>query len=193
MIRPAPALLCLTVGLSCARTPPRGPVMTTPSTRARPAAAVDCGDAKAPHLAELCAMGEPSLTVAGPETYRFVWLRHLRNPVAVRVTRTATETAVVTIEADLHDPRINRRHEFTTSLDAWSSLRAHLEAADFWNQAGDPDEDASCLDCADWVIEGRRAGIYHSIVRWNPPPGPFRTACEDLIVLSGLSFPAEIR
>ena len=138
-------------------------------------------------------MNEPSLSVAGPEAYRFVWMRHQHNPVAVRVTRAGTGIAVISVQSDLQDPKRSRRHEFTADTEAWKSLQGHLEAADFWNLAGDPGEDERGLDGADWIIEGRRGGIYLSVVRWNPAPGPFRSACEDLIKVSGLSFPAEIR
>jgi hypothetical protein len=178
-------------GLACAHAPPRGPIATT---RAGVAPAPGhCGEATAPYLAELCGMDEPSLSLAGPETYRFVWLRHLRNPVAVRVTRAGADVAVVMVEADVHDPSAKRRHEFVTGGEVWTALLTHLQAADFWNLAGDPEDDERGLDGADWVVEGRRAGIYHAVIRWEPKPGPFRDACEALIKASGLSFPAEIR
>jgi hypothetical protein len=179
-------------GGGCAHPPPRGPIATT-RAGVGPAAG-SCGDATEPFLSELCGMGEPSLSVSGPETYRFVWVKHQRNPAAVRVTRAgADEIAVVSVQADARDPATKRRHEFTVGLEAWNSLRAHLDAADFWNLAGDPAENERGLDGADWVIEGRRANIYHSVIRWEPKPGPFRDACEDLIRVSGLAFPAEIR
>jgi hypothetical protein len=191
MTRLALVVTC-TVLAACAHPAPRGPVAVS-SPAAAPKLA-SCADAPAPYLAELCAMSEPSLSIAGPETYRFVWTRHLRNPVAVRVTRAgATAIAVVSIEGDAQDPATQRRHEFTVANDFWVSLRGHLDAADFWNLAGDPGEDERGLDGADWVIEGRRGGVYHSVVRWEPQPGPFRTACEDLIKVSGASFPEEIR
>ena len=178
-------------GLGCAHPPPRGPVATT---NAGPdATPTICGDGKAPYLAELTAMSEPALCVSGPETYRFVWTRHLRNPVTVRVTRAGADLAVASVEGDAHDPAAARRHEFVAGGQVWTALRAHLEAADFWHLAGDPAEDERGLDGADWVLEGRRGGVYHAVVRWEPQPGPFRTACEDLIKVSGLSFPAEIR
>jgi hypothetical protein len=152
-----------------------------------------CGDAPAPHLAELCAMKEPSLAETGPETYRFVWMRHHHNPVAVRVSRAGDGVAVVAVQADIHDPANARRHEFKVSDSAWTALLGHLQAADFWNMAGDPQEDERGLDGADWIIEGRRAQLYHSVIRWEPRAGAFRDACDDFIKLSGLSFPAEIR
>ena len=175
----------------CAHPAPRGPVATTAAGVAP--AAGRCADAKAPYLAELCAMGEPPLSVAGPEAYRFVWTRHLHNPVAVRVTRAGDDVAVVSVEADARDPATKRRHEFVATGDVWTALVAHLQSADFWKLAGDPEEDERGLDGADWVIEGRRGDVYHSVIRWEPKPGPFRRACEDLIKVSGLSFPAEIR
>jgi hypothetical protein len=185
-------LVCTVLGLACAHPTPRGPVATSNPASAPKLAS--CADAPAPYLAEVCAMGEPSLSVTGPETYRFVWTRHLRNPVAVRVTRAgATGTAVIVVEGDAQDPAAQRRHEFTVGNDVWISLRAHLDAADFWNQAGDPGEDERGLDGADWALEGRRGGVYHSVIRWEPKPGPFRTACEDLIKVSGVSFPEELR
>jgi hypothetical protein len=178
--------------VACAHPEPRGPVAVT-SPAAAPKLA-RCSDAPAPYLAELCGMNEPSLSVAGPESYRFVWTRHLRNPVAVRLTRAGeTAIAVVAIEGDAQDPTARRRHEFTVPNGVWIELRKHLDAADFWNLAGDPGDDERGLDGADWALEGRRGGVYHSVIRWEPQPGPFRTACEDLIKASGISFPAEIR
>jgi hypothetical protein len=180
----------VTLAPACAHPPPRGPVATT---KGAPGPARDCADAPAPFLGELCAMGEPSLSVTGPETYRFVWTRHQRNPVAVRVSRAGANVAVVSIELDAHDPSSQRRHEFVATGEAWTGLLAHLEAADFWHLPGDPGEDDRGLDGADWIIEGRRGGVYHSVIRWEPQAGPFRDACADFITLSGLSFPAEIR
>jgi hypothetical protein len=138
-------------------------------------------------------MGEPSLSEQGPEGYRFLWMRHLHNPVAVRLARAGDEVSVVTVEADEHDPTSKRRHEFAASGAAWTTLLGHLQAADFWNLAGDPSDEERGLDGADWIVEGRRGGIYHSVIRWNPGAGPFREVCEDFIKVSGLSFPTEIR
>jgi hypothetical protein len=138
-------------------------------------------------------MKEPSLAEVGPETYRFVWMRHHHNPVAVRLNLAKDGVAVVAVQSDVHDPANARRHEFKAALDGWNALLLHLQAADFWNMAGDPEDDEKGLDGADWIIEGRRGGVYHSVIRWEPKPGPFRDACEDFIKLSGLSFPAEIR
>jgi hypothetical protein len=186
----AAGTLVTLVVTGCAHQPPRGPIAASKAGIAPPPGR--CDEATAPYLAELCGMDEPSLSMKGPETYRFVWMRHQRNPVAVRVTRAGADIAVVAVQADLRDPSARRRHEFVVSQDVWKALLAHLEAADFWNMAGDPGEDERGLDGADWVIEGRRANIYHSVVRWEPKAGPFREACEDLIKVSGLSFPAEI-
>jgi hypothetical protein len=183
------ALLCL----ACAPTTPRVAMATTPVGRGVVTPPSDCGELKEPYLAELCAMGEPTLSVSGPETYRFLWMRHLHNPIAVRLSRAGAGIAVTTVEANTNDPRDKRHHEFTTSTAPWKSLLGHLESADFWNLLGDPEEDERGLDGADWVIEGRRGGVYHAVVRWNPPPGPFRSACEDFISVSGLAFPAELR
>jgi hypothetical protein len=180
-----------TLVASCAHPPPRGPIATT-RAGVGPAAG-NCGDTTQPFLGELCGMDEPSLSVSGPETYRFVWVRHQHNPAAVRVTRAGDEIAVVSVQADARDPSAKRHHEFTVGQDVWKAFLAHLEAADFWNLPGDPDESERGLDGADWIIEGRRANIYHSVIRWEPKPGPFRDACEDLIRVSGLTFPREIR
>jgi hypothetical protein len=199
MKRQALALVCAATGLAgaafgiggCATPEPRGAMkLSKPAAATKP---IDCSEAGAPYLAELCAMGEPSLTVQGPETYRFLWMRHMHNPVAVRLTRAGNDVAVTTIESDLRDPATKRRHEFIVEGSAWTALRAHLDAADFWNLAGDPGEDERGLDGADWIVEGRRGGIYHSVIRWNPPAGPFRQVCDDFIRISGLSFPTEIR
>jgi hypothetical protein len=176
---------------SCSHAPPRGPIATT---RAGVAPAQgSCDEAQAPYLAELCGMGEPSLSVPGPETYRFMWLRHLRNPVAVRVAKTKDGVTITSVQADAHDPSKKRTHEITAGPEVWTELAEHVKAADFWNLAGDPEEDDRGLDGADWIVEGRKAGIYHAVIRWEPKNGPFRDVCEDIIKISGLSFPAEIR
>jgi hypothetical protein len=193
MMRPALVLACAVLSLSCAHPAPRGPVATTPAGSALTPRLESCADAAAPYLAELCAMKEPSLSTVGPETYRFVWMRHHHNPVAVRLNLAKDAVSVVSVQSDAHDPANARRHEFTAAADAWNALLIHLQAADFWNMPGDPEEDQQGLDGADWIIEGRRGGVYHSVVRWEPKPGPFREACEDFIKLSGLTFPAEIR
>ncbi|HTA21255.1 MAG TPA: hypothetical protein VK989_18310 [Polyangia bacterium] len=191
MMRSALVVTC-TVVCACATPAPRGAVAVT-SAAAGPKLA-SCADASAPYLAELCGMHEPSLSIAGPETYRFVWTSPPRNPVAVRLSRAGeTAIAVVAIEGDERNPAAQRRHEFTVPNAVWIGLRKHLDAADFWNLAGDPADDERGLDGADWALEGRRGGVYHSVIRWEPRPGPFRTACEDLIKVSGISFPAEIR
>jgi hypothetical protein len=190
MRRTALALGCA-AALGCATPSPRGPVPTTPGPGA--IGAGTCADAPQLFLAELCAMGEPSLSVAGPETYRFVWVRPLHNPVAVRLARAGDGVAVVSIEADAHEPGNERRHEFTASDEAWRTLTQHLLAADFWNLPGDPGEGERGLDGADWIIEGRSHGVYHSVVRWEPQAGPFRAACEDFIKLSGLTLASEVR
>jgi len=196
MRQSALGLVCVgatALAVGCATPTPRGPVPTSPATGANGSnGASSCGDATEPFLAELCAMGEPALSVAGPETYRFVWVRHLHNPVAVRLGHAEDGVSVVAIEADARDASSERRHEFKAPDAAWTTLRAHLEAADFWNLPGDPSDDERGLDGADWIIEGRRNGVYHSVIRWEPRPGPFRAACEDFITLSGLSFAAEI-
>ena len=150
------ATLATSAGLGggCAHPPPRGPIATT-RAGVGPASG-DCGDASSPFLAELCGMDEPSLSIPGPETYRFVWTRHLHNSYAVRVTRAGADIAVVSVQADARDPSAKRLHEFTVGPEIWKKLLGHLEAADFWNLPGDPDEGERGLDGADWVLEGRR-------------------------------------
>jgi hypothetical protein len=193
MTRPGLVLACAVLFLSCAHASPRGPIATKDPDSALAPKYETCGDAPAPYLAELCAMKEPSLQLTGPEAYRFVWMRHHHNPIAVRLSLASDGVAVVAVQSDAHDPTNARRHEFKAAAESWNTLLGHLQATDFWNMAGDPEEDDRGLDGADWIIEGRRGGIYHSVIRWQPGPGPFREACEDFIKLSGLSFPAEIR
>ena len=192
MWRMAVALVCVgsaALGMGCGHAA-RGAVATRPPPATGEASV--CDDGSAPYLAELCAMGEPSLAVAGPETYRFVRTRHLGNPVAVRLRLVSDGVDVVAIEADERDPANKRRHEFKVAGEAWMTLLMHLQAADFWNLPGDPTDDERGLDGADWILEGRRGGLYHSVIRWEPRPGPFRAACEDFIKVSGLSLGAEI-
>jgi hypothetical protein len=148
-----------------------------------------CAAQEPTFLADLCAMQEPSLAVDGPETYRFVWLRSFRDPIAMRLARTPEGIRVLSVEGDAHSNKILRRHEFPVTDAAWAKFVSHVEAADFWNLPKDDPDELTGEDGADWILEGRRNGKYHVVVRWSPKNGPFRDACTDLIGLSGLLFP----
>ena len=67
----------------------------------------------------------------------------LRAPMAVAVevsVAAGADIAVVSVQADARDPSAKRRHEFTVGPEIWKKLLGHLEAADFWNLPGDPEE-----------------------------------------------------
>jgi hypothetical protein len=52
------------------------------------------------------------------------------------------------------------------SLNDWEKLQRALMISNFWSL--DTADEQLGLDGAQWLIEGRRGDIYHSVERWSP-------------------------
>jgi hypothetical protein len=127
----------------------------------------------------LKALREPSLwelSQADPnaEVYRFLWLRSLRHPIAIRVVVRSNgsgwiHSRMTTGKGGSEPGRI------THSSVSWlrkARTRAWLtafESADFWSLP--TLLDAVHVDGAEWIFEGVRNGRYHVIDRWSPDGG----------------------
>jgi hypothetical protein len=174
-----------------------------PAGLAVPERSADAGDAD-PTLdtfmqqwlgGRLCAMEEEPLALSGAdEAYRLMWLRSFHDPVAVRIQSSAAHATLVAVELDGSDAKnpteIRQRWERRLSEGDWARLRAAIEAAHFWDeQTVDPKPPG--YDGSEWVLEGKRGGVYHVAERQSPEYNPFRAAGDALLAASWLSFPKD--
>jgi hypothetical protein len=119
-------------------------------------------------------MEEPSLScgsLAGTQTYRFVWLRTFDNPIAVRIFDRGGHyhlEAVILDGAGGYRPgRVSRRVTKQLSQEEWQSVLARLEAVQFWKMPTREDEPFRGKDGAQWIVEALRKGHYHVVDRWS--------------------------
>lgn len=98
------------------------------------------------------------------EVYRFAWSSSFDGDLTVKITRSDDGCQV-------HADRrwLGPDHEPTRRLgpEEWVRLEAAVGAASFWSLEA-PDQGLNGLDGADWHIEGRKADLFHSVVRWSP-------------------------
>jgi hypothetical protein len=123
----------------------------------------------------LLAMNEPSLSCAPVPgaTYRFLWVRTLGRPLAVRFDAAPGEVVLEILELGGAGGYVFPRdvvRKSTRRLTPGSSmeLRAALEAADVWTM---PSWSArGGQNGARWIVEARRGATYHVVDRWSPQP-----------------------
>lgn len=125
----------------------------------------------------LTVMEEPALSCGALEdieTYRFLWLRTLHNPIAVRVFQRGDDyglEAVILNGAGGYEPgHVSRRIKKGLSRDQWRTLIARLEEVQLWQLPTHEDKNVG-LDGAQWIVEGRRDGRYHVVDRWSGTNG----------------------
>jgi hypothetical protein len=143
----------------------------------------------------LSAMGEPSLlcgNVAG-ETYRFVWLRSKRPPIAVRLEVSGDRMEVVglgleSVQGTAPNERPVTRVSRELRRSEWKAISRKLDAANFWGLA--PSDMNFGFDGADWLLEGRRGAQYHVVSRWSPDSGAFREVCLQMAKVAGVLPPS---
>jgi hypothetical protein len=129
---------------------------------------------------QLQGMNEPSLfdmrTTGAVQSYRFLWLRALTHPIAVRVDIEPDGTGVLTTKMGSGSScgvpgtliQNSSRKLDDTQVDAFLAL---VRKSGFWT-APSPANDQTGTDGAEWIIEGLKAGKYHVIDRWSPGKGP---------------------
>ncbi len=139
---------------------------------------------------QLKALHEPSLWELSQdpmaEAYRFLWLRTLDHPIAVRLVLRASGSGrmhfrMTSGQGGYEPGRIIRYGVSWLTKAKTQSLLEALAAADFWNLptlAGvnetPPGPDGTVrigLDGAQWIVEGVKNGQYHIVDRWSPETG----------------------
>jgi hypothetical protein len=133
----------------------------------------------------LRAMGEPSLSCGATdqaETYRFLWFRTSRLPVAVRLSRNGSDYSLhAVVLRGGEEYAVARRVTRTLSAREWQRAIAAFDTLGFWDQPTeipngegiDPVTGVGTirLDSAISLFEGRSSNRYHVIERWDDDGG----------------------
>jgi hypothetical protein len=145
----------------------------------------------------LAIMGEkPLLESTGPgeQSYRFLWLRTVGRPVAVRIVHGegGTELSVVRLSGHggIATPgKVELSRQKSLTAKEWGSVQGLLNLARYDTIKPVLFEDMMGSDGARWVMESVRGGKYRMVQRWTPgatgrDPG-FRWLCETFLTLAG--------
>jgi hypothetical protein len=142
----------------------------------------------------LRAMLEPSLSCgqgSGGFAYRFLWLRGLHHPIAVRVEESGSSITLSAVELDGaggHAPgEIVKRIQRVLSPAEQSKFLTRLSRVGFWGMR--KNENRFGLDGAQWILEGAEDSRYQVAERWSPAPGAYRDLCLLLIEFTGIFIP----
>ncbi|ALN56216.1 hypothetical protein GLE_0858 [Lysobacter enzymogenes] len=135
----------------------------------------------------LAAAAEPSLSCGGSARgYRFTWLRSFHHPVIVRVSAQAGVEAVELDGAGGYEPgAVLRRSRAPLTAVQLQALRAAFDALD----AAPATQDRNTLDGAEWILERRDASDHRVWVRTSPRDGALHVLGQDMLRLSGWTFP----
>lgn len=95
------------------------------------------------------------------EAYRFIWRSSFDGNALVHIARKG-ETIALHSELSFTAPAPS----VALSLNDWEKLQCALNTTRFW--ALDTADQLIGLDGAEWLIEGRRGDIYHSVHSWSP-------------------------
>ena len=139
----------------------------------------------------LFAMYEPVLydSKIKKESYRFLWLRTTKNPLAIRIEKqndTITlYTKVTSGTGGIGPGRIRTSDSKILSPKEWNEFLELIKLTDFWNMSALGDE--KMLSGEQWILEGYKADDFNLTEKWNPEKDdPYRKACEYLLNLSGV-------
>ena len=116
------------------------------------------------------------------EVYRFLWLRSVGRPVAVRIVVRAGGSGWInsrmTTGQGAYDPgHITRYGMSWLRKSLTQSFLAAIGSTNFWKMPTllGTDSGASPSQSAQWIIEGVKDGQYHAVDRWSPAPDdPYR-------------------
>jgi hypothetical protein len=131
---------------------------------------------------ELKVLEEPSLLqVAGnpsAESYRFLWLRTFRHPVAIRLDMRRDGIGVLTTKVASGTGGFKPGHlvENTSrplTREQTQAFLARAKKVDFWLLPSHVN-DQTGTDGSQWIIEGVKEGKYHIVDRWSPREGAVR-------------------
>ena len=146
-------------------------------------------------------MSEPSLLDAvknkSSESYRFLWLRSFRQPIAIRMTmRPDGSSQLIGVEMtgkNGHDPGVIATTEVVEiSQEQIHQFQDLLQTTEYWST---PTVDVRLheeriRDGAEWMLEGVRDGRYHVVARVSPQNETYREACLYLLKLSKIEVEA---
>ncbi|WP_316171537.1 MULTISPECIES: hypothetical protein [unclassified Bradyrhizobium] len=102
------------------------------------------------------------------EVYRFLWESSFNGTAFVHIARLGS--SVELRSRVLARSRLRRKEPVVSaalSPDDWEKLQRALTISNFWSLDATDDESFG-LDGAQWLIEGRRGDVYHSVDRWCP-------------------------
>lgn len=153
---------------------------------------VELDSLKVPFFSKmLFAMYEPVLydSKINKESYRFLWLRTVKNPVAIRIEKqndTVTLFIKVTTGAGGVGPgRIKTSDSKILTSKEWNEFQELLKQCDFWNMPAIDEEKK--ISGEQWIMEGYKTDDFNITEVWNPEiDDPFRKACDYLLDLSGV-------
>jgi len=125
----------------------------------------------------------------GREMYRVLWLRSFHEAIAVRIVKDGTRYSVITSVGPVggrEDSAPPRRDSMSLEPRAWAALQLRTALRDFWHLTAPVNRNG--LDGAEWILEGRRGGVYHAVDWWSPRPvegheGDYRHLFLDILSL----------
>ncbi|WP_316214455.1 hypothetical protein [Bradyrhizobium sp. SZCCHNR2035] len=126
----------------------------------------DCCQPESSHLCDeppLCRFRETE-----SEFYRFLWESSFNGAAFVHIARRGN--SVELRSRVLARSRLRRKEPLVSaalSPEDWEKLQRALTISNFWSLDATDDESFG-LDGAQWLIEGRRSDVYHSVDRWCP-------------------------
>lgn len=139
----------------------------------------------------LFAMYEPVLYGTGinKESYRFLWLRTVKNPIAIRLEKkndTITlYTKATTGTGGVGPGRLRLSDSKVLTAKEWNEFQELLKQCDFWNMPAIDEEKK--ISGEQWILEGYKTDDFNLTEKWNPElDDPFRIACEYLLNVSGI-------
>jgi hypothetical protein len=139
----------------------------------------------------LFAMYEPVLynSKINKESYRFLWLRTTKNPLAIRIEKqndTITiYTKITTGTGGVGPGRLRTSDVKVLSAKEWNEFLELIKVTDFWNMSALGDEKK--ISGEQWILEGYKTDDFNITEQWNPEKDePFRRACEYLLNLGGV-------
>jgi hypothetical protein len=155
----------------------------------------------------LDALQEPSLWELSrqdpsAEVYRFLWLRSLHHPIAVRLVLNKNgsgwmNSRMTSGQGGYEPGRITRFKVFPLGKTQTQAFLTECDRTNFWNLASVPNtkvagpETIAGLDGAQWIVEGVRNGKYHMVDRWSPGTrDPVRALGILALKLGGFKIPA---
>lgn len=153
---------------------------------------LELDSAKVPFFSKMFfAMYEPVLYNSGlnKESFRFLWLRTIKNPVAVRLEKQNDTVSlyikVTTGTGGVGPGRISKSEVKILSAKEWNEFQELMNQSDFWNMPTIDDEKK--ISGEQWIMEGYKKDDYNLCEKWNPElDDPFRIACEYLLNLAGI-------